>query len=329
MSYEIYTVEKDSFERISKIKQVDNINWADDVENVYITFDFETSEVLDVGQWIELYEKDDNKTVFYALITKRERTKKEIYKYSGFDTGFYLEKNKITIQYRKSSTISTAIVDACKKIGIECGQIPTINIPYTNLFKAETVSNILLKLLETAKEKGFKTHCYFDCYNGKLNLFEYEMKDNLKGYVANIYKLNSFDTINSFNITSSMEEMKNKILVITSVTKNKQTNINERYLTPDNENTAKYGMLQEIVEVDADKKINYKQVAEDTLKEKNKTTETLTLTVLGDYNMRKGTVTPIRNEKLGIDNYYSIKNSSHSISGKKETVTIGIEIFDL
>ena len=325
MSYEIYTVEKDSFERISKIKQVDNINWADDVENVYITFDFETSEVLDVGQWIELYEKDDNKTVFYALITKRERTKKEIYKYSGFDTGFYLEKNKITIQYRKSSTISTAIVDACKKIGIECGQIPTINIPYTNLFKAETVSNILLKLLETAKEKGFKTHCYFDCYNGKLNLFEYEMKDNLKGYVANIYKLNSFDTINSFNITSSMEEMKNKILVITSVTKNKQTNINERYLTPDNENTAKYGMLQEIVEVDADKKINYKQVAEDTLEEKNKITETLTLTVLGDYNMAKGIITPIKNEKLNIDDYFVIKNSSHTIVGKKETVSIGIE----
>ena len=74
---------------------------------------------------------------------------------------------------------------------------------------------------------------------------------------------------------------------------------------------------------------NYKQVAEDTLKEKNKITETLTLTVLGDYKMKKGTITPIKNEKLGIDNYYSIKNSSHSISGKKETVSIGVEIFDL
>ena len=108
-------------------------------------------------------------------------------------------------------------------------------------------------------------------------------------------------------------------------TKNKQTNINERYLTPDNKNTEKYGMLQEIVEVDADKKINYKQVAEDTLEEKNKITETLTLTVLGDYNMAKGIITPIKNEKLNIDDYFVIKNSSHTIVGKKETVSIGIE----
>lgn len=325
MSYEIYKVKKDTFERNSKINQIDNINWADDVENVFISFDFETSEVLDVGQWIELYEKDDDKTVFYGLITKSERTRKEIYKYSGYDMGFYLEKNKITIQYRKSSTISTAIVDACKRIGIECGQIPSINISYTNLFKNETVSNILQKLLETAKDKGLNTQYFYDCKNGKLNLYKYLINDSLKGYVANIYKLNSFDTINSFNITSSMEEMKNKILVISSVTKNKQTTVNERYTTPNNENTGKYGILQEIVEVDADKQVNYKQVAEDTLKERNKITETLSLSVLGDYNVAKGTITPIKNEKLGIDDFYVILNSSHSISGIKETVSINIE----
>lgn len=263
------------------------------------------------------------------MIITLKNYSKEIYKYSGYDMGFYLEKNKITIQYRKSSTISTAIVDACKRIGIECGQIPSINISYTNLFKNETVSNILQKLLETAKDKGLKTDYYFDCTNGKLNLYKYEINDNLKGYVANIYKLNSFDTINSFNITSSMEEMKNKILVISSVTKNKQTTVNERYTTPNNENTEKFGILQDIVEVDADKQVNYKQVAEDTLKEKNKITETLSLTVLGDYNMRKGTVTSIKNEKLGIDDYFVIKNSSHCITGTKETVSISVEKYDL
>lgn len=45
--------------------------------------------------------------------------------------------------------------------------------------------------------------------------------------------------------------------------------------------------------------------------------------------MAKGIITPIKNDKLGINDYYSIKNSSHSISGKKETVSIGVEIFDL
>lgn len=324
MSYEIYSVKKDSFERIEKIEHIESINWADDVDNVFVSFDFTTSKKNDVGSWIELYEKDDKKTVFYGTITKNNQTSRFLYTYSGYDKGFYLEKNKITKQYR-NSTISNAIIEACKEINIECGQIPDIDIRYTNIFKNEIVSNILLELLKTAKEKGLSTDYYFDCKNGKLNLYNYILNDSLKGYVANIYKLNSFDTINSFNITSSIEEMKNKILVIPSVTKNKQTNINQQYLTPDNENTEKYGMLQEIIEVDADKKINCKQVAEDTLKEKNKITDTLTLTALGDYNMAKGTITQIKNDKLGINDYYLIKSSSHSIVGKKETVSICVE----
>lgn len=41
--------------------------------------------------------------------------------------------------------------------------------------------------------------------------------------------------------------------------------------------------------------------------------------------MAKGTITPIKNEKLGIDDFYVILNSSHSISGIKETVSINIE----
>ena len=40
MSYEIYIVNKDTFERIEKIQHIENINWTDDIDNVFISFTF-------------------------------------------------------------------------------------------------------------------------------------------------------------------------------------------------------------------------------------------------------------------------------------------------
>ena len=60
MSYEIYIIENPLYERKEKIKRVENINWSDDLDNIFTSFDFTTSEVLSVGTWIELFEKEDN-----------------------------------------------------------------------------------------------------------------------------------------------------------------------------------------------------------------------------------------------------------------------------
>ncbi len=323
MSYEIYIVNKDTFERIEKIQHIENINWTDDIDNVFISFTFSCTKAYLVGNWIELYEKDDKKTIFYGIITRQPRNRAEIYTYSGFDKGFYLEKNKITIQYRNSN-ISNAIKEACKEINVECGTIPKIDYTVKKIYKNNTVTDVLKDLLKIAKEKGLKGNLYFDCKNGKLNLYEYALNDSLKGYVANIYRLNTFDTVNSFDITYSIENMKNKIKVISSVTKNKQTTINERYTTPENENTKKYGILQEIIELDADEKQSSETIAKKTLSELNIVEQEISLDVIGDYNVRKGTITPIKKERLNIDDYFLIKSSNHNIVGTKETVSINV-----
>lgn len=327
MSYEIYRLKKlddGSFEQVEKIKHIESVNWSDNLEDVFISFDFTATVQIDVGTWIELYEKDDKKTVFYGIITKTSQTQQYLYTYSGYDTGFYLYKNKAVKQFR-AAKVTDAINVLCTEFGLKTGSIIDISYKISKIYKNTAVSDIFAELLEFAIQKGLSNQYYFDCKNGKVNLFQYQLNDSLCGYVANIYRLKSTDTITSYDISSSIEEMKNKIKVISSVTKNKQTSVTERYTTSA-ENTEEYGILQEIIETDTETlSASCKMLAENKLKELNVITEEITLSVLGDYNMKKGIYFPIENTTLDLSGYYLIKHSSHSIQGSIEKVNINIK----
>ena len=71
MAYELYRVNKNnSFAQTELIENVVKLKWQDDITNVFISFEFETTEILECGDWIELFETDNSETVFYGLITK-------------------------------------------------------------------------------------------------------------------------------------------------------------------------------------------------------------------------------------------------------------------
>ena len=270
--YQIFNTQlkNGAYTRGSEILNVASINWQDNINDVFISFDFQTTEIINPGSFIEIYSKDDNKTVLIGIITTTSRNNKFTYTYSGYDIGFYLEKNSVIAQF-KNAKISA---------------------------------------------------------NGFVNLHSYTKNLNLKAYVADIYTVKSVNTINSFDIKESMEEMKTKVKVISSVTKNKQTSITEHYTTPDNDNLNKFGLLLHIEEVDGDKNLNYKQIGDKLLSELNKTTKTISLNLLGDYQMRKGVVIPLNSELLNLNNNYLIKSSNHSTSGTKETVQTEIELYE-
>lgn len=327
MSYEIYIVKPVSYERTEKINNVVDISWNDNIDDVFISFSFTTDSVLEAGSRIELFEKDDKQSVFYGVITTTSRTSKEFYTYSGFDLGFYLEKNKITKQF-KGNTISNAIKSVCSECKIQCDEIPEISNIIVKIYKNEQISKILKELLETAEDKGLKKKYYYDCMNGYVNLKAFTENDNLCAIIANLYKIKSTDSIYGFDIKSSIEEMKNKVQIVTPVTKNKQTGVTVNYTTPDNENTKKYGILQETIEVDSDKKVDYEKTANKKLSELNRITSTITLNVLGNYQMKRGVIIPIRNNILELNDKYLIKASRHNISGTREQVSVSVELYN-
>ncbi|MCD7779750.1 MAG: hypothetical protein LUH05_03665 [Candidatus Gastranaerophilales bacterium] len=229
---------------------------------------------------------------------------------------------------RRAAKVTDAINVLCTEFGLKTGSIIDISYKISKIYKNTAISDIFKELLEFAIQKGLSNQYYFDCKNGKVNLFQYQLNDSLCGYVANIYKLKSTDTITSYDISSSIEEMKNKIKVISSVTKNKQTSVTERYTTSA-ENTEEYGILQEIIETDTETlSASCRMLAENKLKELNVITEEITLSVLGDYQMRKGIYFLIENTTLDLSGYYLIKSSSHSIQGSIEKVNINIKKYD-
>ena len=88
------------------------------------------------------------------------------------------------------------------------------------------------------------------------------------------------------------------------------------------------GSYDAVYTTDKDSANNYSKLAESKLAELNKLTTTLSLTMLGDYRMRKGVIMPINNVLFNIQGDFLIKSSRHSISDTKEFVTVNLEKYD-
>lgn len=208
MSYIVYKIDSKTLKRKAAIEKILSFNWQDDINNVFVYFDFETKEELMCGDWIELFNQDNNESVFVGRITKINQSNEESFKYFGYDLGFYSGKEEITIQFRNAK-ISTAMIDACKKAQLPYGSFPQIDFTVTKIYRKETLQKILKDLYRTAVDKGFEDEFYFDCKNGKINLLQYKENYDLRGYIANLYSIKSFEYIKAFAKTSSIEDMKN------------------------------------------------------------------------------------------------------------------------
>ena len=164
MSYIVYKVNPETLKRISTVERVVSFNWQDDIEKVFTSFEFETAEELACGDWIELYNSVNKETVFYGVIFKVSQNGEENFKYIGYDTGIYLEKNEIVKQFKKKK-ISQAMREVCKNGLIQDGIFPDIDLLVTNVYQKKTLSEILKDLYKIAVEKGYTDNYFFDCKN--------------------------------------------------------------------------------------------------------------------------------------------------------------------
>ena len=331
MSYDIYKIHFDGEEYVhdDKISKVLEINWQDDIEKVFIPFDFSTTEELEVGQWIELYEKDENIAVFRGVITNYSKQQEEIYTYSGYDIGFYLEKNKDVTQFR-GQKISQAIKDICTRFELPIAQtFYSIDTTVRKIYNNVQLSEIVLDLLQLAKDKDvkFKNYC-IDCRMGFINILRYTENNNLHAYLANLYSAKSLDLITGYDINHSIEDLKTKVVVVNTVKDSEKEKMPERKAAPNEDAIKKYGILQEVIELDRDKKVNYEEVAQKKLDELCKVKETISLTFMSDHHAHKGVIISIDNEELHLNDKYLIKTSKHKITQSKEEVVVNIQKYN-
>lgn len=240
MTYEIYKINftDNKYRRTEKIENIFSINWNDDIEKAFISFDFTTNKKIKSGELIELYDKENQKTVFIGKITSIQRKELNKITYFGYDLGNKLCEHADTFDF-KQSCVSNAIKEVCKRFKIPISEtIIEDNTKFSHIYYKKQLDEIIFDILKKANKKY-----YIDCSSGYVEIKEPYHCNELYGYVANMYKINSLNLITGFSLTEkqtedeeSQEENHLKILgnynsrkgVIINIV-NKELNLNSDY----------------------------------------------------------------------------------------------------
>lgn len=295
-----------------------NPEWSDDLQNYANNFSFSTYTTYEIGSLFQIL-TEENVVVLKGIITDFEQSGANVFRYSGYDCGFYINQNEIIEQFKKIK-ISDAIKKLCKNYQIPVGNIPEMSATVTEIFKDKKLSDVFNQLIEYAISKGCIKDIYFTCAKGLFEVLKYETISDLTGNNS-VFSALSEKTINAPSIKVSMQELKNRVIVADNSDKNRK-----RVTVSDSESINKYGLLQEVETIDTSKTNNLTKIAQDKLKSLNKLSKTISLSMLGDYRMHKGVIMPIDCEMYGIKGNFLIVNSSHSINGQSEVVSVTLEM---
>ena len=312
-------------------------NYSDNLDDFASSFRFDyvdsegsgdlgLTSLIDGKQQLNKIQINKSGVPFYVgYITDSEHTNdKNKLTYSGFDVGFYLNKNEVIKQF-KNSNIGDAIEELCKEYQINLETKPVFKQSVSKFYKDEIFSDVIKELLKFERDKGGRDDYYVDCKSGNFAIRKYEYKPQLGSVIANNILVDSFQTVNNVNVKHSIQELKNRVIY----TDNNQKST-MRITRQDNQSIATYGLLTDVEKVDTKKENNLVNVnlAQTKLKELNKIKDTISLSMLGNSEMKKGIVIPLDIAEYQLSGKYLITSASHNINCTDECVNIAVEKTD-
>lgn len=307
-----------------EIANLRKLEWSDSLDNTASSISFETDCQIEPGLQFALIEERDNTKVMEGIIAEYSQINKDIFSYTGYDFGFYLNHNSIVKQFN-GVKISDAIKCLCRDFQIPYGNIPQLNATIRKIYKNIVLSDCLKGLLKLAQTKMNIDYYYLTCSSGALNIEKYQVINDLSAYMSDL-SISSTDTLKSPKIIVSMEDMRNQVIIVDNAT----DSIAKRFLVKDDNSIKHYGLLQHVEEVDKDIKNSFKMIASNKLKELNKLNTAITINdMLGCYRIRKGVIIPIDNKYYDINGYFLVKSSKHKITKTKELVSVNLEKYDI
>lgn len=281
-----------------------------EVARNYGNTDYFISETIQVGDIVKFI--NGAKEIFTGVIVEIETSK---FKRSVkcLDFYFYLNKNKIIKQFIEINA-SAAIKQLLVELGIETGEFESIPTLITKIYKKNTVAEIIKDILEKVNnERGEK---YILEINGlKFNLIKYKKIEAKLEY----------NFLGNTTLNESIIDMKNSIIV----TSNEQEDEEILESARDEENIKKYGLLQEVIEVDpdADDTAKVKNVAEKKLKELNRVFTRASIKVYGNDELKAGRILEVKNDEYKLRGKYLIKSCSHTYQ-KEHLTDLELEVAD-
>lgn len=291
---------------IDILPKSNNLAWNSDIDTLGAELSFDSLYNLAEGTIIRLF--INSKEYIRAIVVKKSESKFS-YSYTCFDYSWYL-KNEVIKQFNNISA-SSAISSLLSEYGIK-NKVASIPTKIKKIYKDESMASIIDDILEQAEEEqGIKYFKEMQVDTIVINRLQ-DMKISPKILIGK-----------DITINSSIEEMKNKILIVS----NEESNNSIIAVAQDKTGQSNYGLLQEIETVEEKDIAQAKNIANNLLKAKNKIFKDTNIPLLGIKNAE--TIKANRLIELNIANklkgWYRIKSASHSLSNNKHMVSISLE----
>jgi len=318
-----HTVKIIQGDKVSDISNMcGNINLTTSVGTLGASFNFTVArniydpnynitETIKNGDVIKFQNDETVQNIFTGIIIDctTNRFTKEI---KCLDFYFYLNNNKVIKQFNELNA-SACIEDLLKSVGAEIGSIENIATSIDKIYKNKTVAEIIEDILKIVNEEtGVKYILEIDEIT-----FSLVRHKTIKVQVEN-------NTFGMPVLNETMINMKNSILVVS----NDQEEESIYAELKDEEGIKKYGMLQEIVEVDPDKDdiSKVRNTASQKLKELNKVNTKVTLPVLGNDELKAGRTLEIEIKEFNIKEEFLIKSCTHTFTKGHHICNLELEV---
>ncbi|SDT22215.1 hypothetical protein SAMN05444162_3459 [Paenibacillaceae bacterium GAS479] len=315
MAHELYLIQQGKKSNITGL--CGNLSWSSSIDTLgeELTFTYAVNDsshfskydIIKLGDQIALVSK--GKVLHHYVVIKEDVSGRTSKSYACFDYAWYLNKNKAIIQFKKSS-VSSAIGKLCDKVGIKHN---IVNIPtlITAIYKEETISDIITEMLEKAtQETGSKY--YMEMVDTTLTIRKRaDLLINPRIRLCDNTPLFPVAAaISNPNKSSSIEEMKNKVVVVSG--EDKSTKVYAEISDPSG--IKRYGQLTEVITVEKKNAAQARNIAKNTLQQLNQITEDISLTLLGHDDIKAGRSIDINEPVTGVIGRFLIKSANHTVS---------------
>lgn len=326
MAHELFLVRGKQKQNITPL--IGNLSWSSNIDalGVELTFDYAYNDskylkpydIVKIGDHVTLL--NNGKVVGRFIVVDESVSGRSGKSYTAFDYAWYLNKSGVIIQFKKLAA-SKAIQKLLDKQGVK-HKITPIKTSITQIYKGEAVSDIISDILEQATEET-RTKYRMEMDGATVvvrKASDLIIKPQIR-LTSNTPLFNITETINSPSVQRSIQDMKNKVIVMS----NKSESLKTYTTLSDKNNIAKYGQLVEVVDLDDKNAAQARNTAKNKLAELNKVTETISFEMLGHDSVRAGRTLVIKEPITGLKGNYLIKSASHTVSGGIHKVSVEVE----
>lgn len=290
--------------KINILPKSNSISWSSDIDTLGNELSFESLIDLNEGTIVSLY--INNKEYLRTIIVKKSSGKFS-FSYTCFDFSWYL-KNEVIKQFNSVSA-NKAISSLLTEYGIK-NKIVSIPTKINKIYKDEAISTIIDDILEQAeKDQGTKYFKEMQIDTLVISKLQ-DMKISPKILIGK-----------DITINSSIEELKNKIIIVSGGESNKIL-----ATVGDKTSQSRYGLLQSVESVDDKNVSQAKNIANNLLKSSNKIFKDTSFDILGIKDAETIKANRLINLKIDkLNGWYRIKSAQHTLANNKHTVNISLE----